>query len=146
MCDRIRAQISGGLDDELSQLERAMIASHLDRCDPCSNYEAGLTAFTAVLRSTPLEAPTRKITVHAPRRSISLRARIEVAAAAAAVVVVGLFAAAHFSESDSLDLNPAFLPAKIQVRYETPKQIQIEQALLDRAEPGNPVDLGGLVM
>lgn len=146
VCDRIRAQISVGLDDELSQLECAMIASHVERCPSCSEYEEGLIAVTGMLRSTPLEPMERAISVRRPRRPAVVRARLQVAAAAAAALAVGVFAASQMAGTESLDLNPAFAPARTEVRFETPKQVEIEQALLERAEVGRPVDIRGLVL
>ena len=69
VCDRVRAQISVGLDGELSQLERAMLASHLARCAGCARYEQDVTAFTQALRAAPLEPLSRPIVVQpAPGR------------------------------------------------------------------------------
>lgn len=146
VCDRVRAQISAGLDDELSQLERAMIASHVERCAACREYEAGLTAVTGMLRSTPLEPIERPIAVRRIRRPVDVRPRLQVAAAAAAAAAVVLFAASELSGTQALDPDPAFAPARSQVRYESPKQVELEQALLERAEPGRPVDIRGLVL
>lgn len=144
VCDRIRAQISVGLDDELSQLERAMIASHVDRCPSCHEYEAGLVATTGVLRSTPLEPLGRTIAVRRSRQPL-VRGRTQVAAAAA-VLVAALFAVGELSGPGALDLDPALGPSRTQIKYESPKQVEIEQALLERAEPGKPVDIRGLVL
>jgi anti-sigma factor RsiW len=145
VCDRIRSQISVGLDDELSQLERAMIASHVERCAPCRDYESGLIAVTDALRSTPLEPMGRAISVRRQRQLV-VRGRLQVVAAAAAVAAVALFAAAELSGPDALDLDPALAPSRTQVKYESPRQVEIEQALLERAEPGRPNDIRGLVL
>lgn len=148
VCERIRAQVSAGLDEDLSQLERAMIASHLERCPPCAEYAAGVSFVTSALRQAPLEPLARAIAVHRARRPIHarLQGRAQVAAAAAAVVV-GIVAGTQISGPDSLQLEPTFVPAgAAKVKLPSPKQLEIEQALLERAEVGNPVDLGGKVL
>jgi predicted anti-sigma-YlaC factor YlaD len=147
VCDRIREQVSAGLDDELSQLERAMIDSHLERCMECREYDAGVSAVTAVLRTARLEQMTRPVAVRR-QRHLAVRHRVQVAATAAAVAAIGLFAASHLSLSrpDSSYFNPAYVPSNTKIRYESPKQIQLEQAMIDRAEVGKPVDIRGLVL
>ena len=70
VCDRVRAQISLELDGELSQLERAMLTSHLARCTDCRVFEAEVTAFTHALRAAPLETLSVPISIaQAPLRS-----------------------------------------------------------------------------
>ena len=80
ICDRVRAQISLELDGELSQLERRMLAAHLDRCSECHAYHADVATFTHELRAAPLEQPQRPF-VLPHRRRISLgSAQVGVAA------------------------------------------------------------------
>jgi len=85
VCDRVRAQVSLGLDGELSQLENRMLASHLARCANCASFEEDLRAITAELRMAPLEQLEHPIVVRRPRRSI---ARLQIGIAAAFVVAM----------------------------------------------------------
>ncbi len=55
VCDRVRAQVSLGLDGELSQLETRMIAAHLSRCADCAAFEEDVRTFTSELRAAPME-------------------------------------------------------------------------------------------
>lgn len=88
VCDRVRAQISVDLDGELSQLERAMLASHLARCADCRSYAAEVTAFTHALRETPLERIETPVVVQRrSRRVIAVRLPASVAAVLALAVV-----------------------------------------------------------
>jgi len=50
-CELMRLDISIGLDDELSELDQARLARHLERCDPCAQFAHSLAGFTEVLRS-----------------------------------------------------------------------------------------------
>jgi predicted anti-sigma-YlaC factor YlaD len=89
VCQRIREQVSLRLDDELSQLEERMLASHLLRCPDCRTFEESVREFTEQLRSAPLESPRQPILVRRTRR-VSLTAAQVTAAATLAVAVLGV--------------------------------------------------------
>jgi anti-sigma factor RsiW len=91
ICDRVRGQISLDLDGELSQLERAMLASHVRRCPSCAAFQASATSFTHALRTAPLEALERPMEIPSPKRWALAEVRfdvVRVAAAAAGIAVV----------------------------------------------------------
>jgi anti-sigma factor RsiW len=83
VCQRVREQVSLLLDDELSQLERRMLASHLARCAACDAYAAEVTVFTEALRNAPPEVLERPVVVQRPRRLAGVRLQAGVAAALA---------------------------------------------------------------
>jgi Putative zinc-finger len=89
VCQRIREQVSLRLDDELSQLEERMLASHLRRCSDCRTFEESVREFTEQLRAAPLESPRQPIMVRRTRR-VSLTAAQVTAAATLAVAVLGV--------------------------------------------------------
>jgi len=138
VCDRVRAQISVALDGELSQLERAMLSSHLERCSDCQTYEADVTAFTGALREAPLEPMGRPIVIQRRRRLVTTRVQV---GAAAAVAVASLIGAGELLKSKQLELQPTFGQTKTQVRYPTQLQLDHEQAILARAQVGRPIQL-----
>jgi len=90
-CERVRGQISLQLDAELSELERRMVARHLERCLDCRAFEESTAAFTAELRAAPLEPLRRPVVVHRVRRPSFAATQAAVAAvvAIAAIGVVG---------------------------------------------------------
>jgi anti-sigma factor RsiW len=95
ICDRVRAQISLELDGELSQLERAMVASHLRRCPACAAFRASVTSVTHALRTSPFESLERPLEIPSFRRRALAELRFEavrVAAAAAGIAIVLSFA------------------------------------------------------
>lgn len=66
-CDRARQAVSLHLDGELSQLERALLERHLDRCSACAEFAADASALTQELRvaqlvrlERPIELPLRR--------------------------------------------------------------------------------------
>jgi predicted anti-sigma-YlaC factor YlaD len=65
-CDRTRQAVSVGLDGELSQIERALMERHLDRCPSCAAFAADAAELTQQLRAAklvpivPIELPLRK--------------------------------------------------------------------------------------
>jgi anti-sigma factor RsiW len=91
ICDRVRGQISLDLDGELSQLERAMVASHIRRCPACAAFRTSAGSFTHALRTAPLAALERPIEIPSLRRRALAEVRfgaVRVAAAAAGIAVV----------------------------------------------------------
>lgn len=89
---RARESVSGRLDGELSELDRAWLDAHLRDCAECSAYAREAEAFTAALRAAPLEQPEPIVL---PRRTAQRGRRIvavasTAAAAAAALAAVGI--------------------------------------------------------
>jgi predicted anti-sigma-YlaC factor YlaD len=143
VCERVRGQISVGLDGELSQLERAMIASHLERCTACEAYAAEVRGFTQALRVAPLEPMARPVVIHRRRRHVGARVQV---AAAAAVAIAALVGAGEAMRGQQLDVEPPnFVPegAAHISNYMTRQQVEREQAILSRARAGHPVQLFG---
>jgi Putative zinc-finger len=83
-CARVRAHISEQLDGDLSEVEAAALAAHVDDCAPCRSFAVGLDAMSRLLGSAAPEQPTDAIAVPA-RRIVGVRS-MQLAAAAAAVV------------------------------------------------------------
>ncbi|MBW3593836.1 MAG: zf-HC2 domain-containing protein [Actinobacteria bacterium] len=89
-CAAVRERCSLRLDGELSQLERKLLSRHLARCGGCREYDAALRATIELVRSAPLETPSRSLAPPLPaRRSPGRRARL-VAALSAAALVMGV--------------------------------------------------------
>jgi predicted anti-sigma-YlaC factor YlaD len=136
ICDRVRSQISLELDNELSQLERAMVEAHVARCPDCLAYQTEVTAFTGALRAAPLEPMESPIALRAPRRAVVARLQ---AGAAAAVALVALGVAAQIAmEPRSPSSSPL---GSREIKYPTQRAIAREQALLQRVNSGHPIRL-----
>jgi predicted anti-sigma-YlaC factor YlaD len=85
-CARAREWASLRADGELSELERLLLRRHLSRCGSCRTFAERLTATTQLLRSAPVERPSRTLAPEVRpvrRRKVGLR----VALAGALVVV-----------------------------------------------------------
>jgi predicted anti-sigma-YlaC factor YlaD len=88
-CDRAREYASLRLDGELSEFERALLETHLERCPSCRAFADDLVGVTERLRTAPLERPLIVLTL--PQRRFAALRSMQVSAAAAAVVsVVGI--------------------------------------------------------
>lgn len=87
-CERAREWASLRLDGELSQLESAMLESHLTRCATCHEVVSQTEAFTVALRTSPLESLRRPVAT--PRAASAMRAARVTAAAAVMLVAAGL--------------------------------------------------------
>jgi predicted anti-sigma-YlaC factor YlaD len=146
VCERVRGQISVGLDGELSQLERVMIASHLERCAPCGAYEGEVRSFTHALRAAPLEPMARSVVIHRRRRHVGARVQVAAAAAVALAALVGAGGMLHVQQLDIE--SPTFIPeGATKINYMSPAEVRREQAILARApRPGHPVQLQGQVL
>lgn len=135
ICDRVRSQISLEVDGELSQLERAMVAAHLQRCPDCRMYEAQVTAFTRVLREAPLKQMESPVVVRRPRRSVAARLQAGVAAAVA-IVALGVTGRIALSESPE-PRSPSVAPQ--QAGNPSMGDLQNELAILELVRPGKPL-------
>jgi predicted anti-sigma-YlaC factor YlaD len=87
-CDQARALVSLRLDDELSELESALLDAHLDVCAACREFELDVAVTTRELREAPLERLEQPIWLPAPRRRAYLRGLQTAAAGAVAAVAV----------------------------------------------------------
>jgi hypothetical protein len=91
VCERAREYASLRLDGELSELEEALLAAHLSRCEPCKSFDADIRMLTSELREAAFERPSEPIVI--PGRRHAARQVLRVGTAAA-VVAVALFAGA----------------------------------------------------
>lgn len=88
-CERARQWASLDLDGELSELEQALLAAHLERCAGCRAFADGVRGVGSTLRSTPFERPARPLGVRPLRPNRSLRI-LQASAAVAVVATAGL--------------------------------------------------------
>ena len=87
LCDRTREWVALRLDGELSEFETAIMRPHLERCAECRAFADDVAAIAREIRSTPLAAPSRPVSVESRRRlGLPLR-HVQIAAAAALVLV-----------------------------------------------------------
>jgi predicted anti-sigma-YlaC factor YlaD len=137
-CERARAWVSLRMDDEISELEDALLEAHLRRCASCREFEESVCGTVLVLRAQPLEEIDHAVVVPARRRLPVRRATVASAAAVAAAVVgvttvlstqVGKTPAAH---------APAPLPAAVTSDDQDLKQLRTLRVLQlgGRVPPG----------
>jgi predicted anti-sigma-YlaC factor YlaD len=142
-CDRAREYASLRLDGELSDFERALLDSHIDRCPSCRAFADDLVAVTGRLRAAPLEQPSIAVTL--PRRRFVALRNVQVSVAAAAVVsVVGI--GALFGLLQSSTTTPAREVAKLgEVAAEEREFRDLRRAVLTTPHPERlPGGLGNL--
>ncbi|HSI97242.1 MAG TPA: zf-HC2 domain-containing protein, partial [Gaiellaceae bacterium] len=114
MCERMREQVSLGLDTELSQLEVRMLDAHLVRCAACLAYKADVEGFTEQIRNAPYQVLERPVAVRRHRRLTTARLQVGVAAAFAfAALGLGSQLAgwhSHGSSFAEFDGRPTYSP------------------------------------
>lgn len=115
LCDRAREWTSLRLDDELSEIESALLEAHLARCDECRGFAAAVSAFTAELRRSPLLACRRPVTLPARGRATVLTPLRLGAAAAAAVAVIAVTSVLSAIRSDGGLRAPVVIPSSGEV-------------------------------
>ena len=103
-CETSREWTSLRLDGELSELEEAMLRRHIAGCADCEAYVAAAEAFTARLRSAPLESPRPMFEAAAERTGRSRFLGVGAAAAAVAASAAVLFAPGLGSRPASVEL------------------------------------------
>jgi hypothetical protein len=89
------------LDGELSELERAGLDLHLDRCAECRFFHAEAAAATQLLRAAPAEEMSVPIALPPTRRLSGARVLQAGAAAAAVALVAGLSAMQSIGQRES---------------------------------------------
>jgi len=87
LCERARGWASLALDAELSEFERALMATHLERCADCAQFAVELQGFTAELRAAEYASLPHPVELPARRRSLARMAQVGAAAAVLAVAV-----------------------------------------------------------
>jgi predicted anti-sigma-YlaC factor YlaD len=106
-CDQIRECISRALDDELSELDRARLETHLESCGACRAFQAETAKITQTLRASALEQPTFGVIL--PRRRRAPLRVLQVGTAAAALALIAALSTIHGlgqRESGGLSLAP----------------------------------------
>jgi hypothetical protein len=93
LCDRAREWTSRRLDGELSPLEEELLERHLDFCVDCRAFDGDVRWATDVLRLTPHERPSHRVTLPARPAARISRGRLTAVAAAAALGVGALLGA-----------------------------------------------------
>jgi predicted anti-sigma-YlaC factor YlaD len=102
LCDRARAWAALEPDGELSELERKLLSSHLDRCDACAVFSVRVAAVAAELRAASLQPLPRPVSVPVwRRRPVYSRVSAVGAAAAVALMALGVSARAPLSSGES---------------------------------------------
>jgi len=101
LCDRARAWAALAPDGELSELERKLLGSHLDRCNACADFAVRVAEVAARLRAASLEPLPQPVSVPVwRRRQAYARVRTFGAAAAVAVMAFGVAARAPLSPGE----------------------------------------------
>jgi anti-sigma factor RsiW len=142
VCTRVREQVSLELDDELSQLERRMLETHLERCPGCAAYATDVRDFTGRMRSAPQAFMQRPVVVRRRRPLTTVRLQIGVAAGfALAALGLGAQLAASPEHSSSLarfEGQPSLSPPRAIIEQ--------EQAILRVVKAGRPLPPRGSVI
>lgn len=107
LCERARSWAALAPDGELSELERKLLDSHLQRCAACGRFAVEVAQIAAELRDAALQPLPRPVRIPVwRRRPVYARVRAVGAAAAVAVMALGIASRAPLSPSDreALDL------------------------------------------
>jgi anti-sigma factor RsiW len=107
LCERARSWAALAPDGELSELERKLLDSHLQRCAACGHFAVRVAAIAAELRAAALEPLPQPVSVPIwRRRPVYARMRAVGAAAAVAAMALGVASRAPLDPSDreSFDL------------------------------------------
>ena len=112
-CDRAREWVSLRLDGELSPLEDELLARHLGGCKACRAYEEDVRWASDVIRLTPQERPSRRITLPVADRRRASGPRLAAAVAAVAALAAGALVGAVVERQPSP--GPANDPTEVSL-------------------------------
>jgi hypothetical protein len=88
LCSRARFWVSLRLDDQLSELEGALLDAHLVGCAGCRSFAEDSAVATERLRSEPLK-PHEPVRIEVPRRSRTPLAIVFAVAVITAAAIAG---------------------------------------------------------
>src|SRR5512134_959439 len=121
LCGRAREWTSLRLDGELSPLEEQLLDRHLEGCDACRGNAADVHWATDVLRLTPQERPTRRVTLPAPPARRVTRHRLTAIAAAASLALGALVGSLLERPASQA---PADLPTEVSLLSNEAKELR----------------------
>jgi anti-sigma factor RsiW len=133
-CRRARELASEHLDGELSALEALRLERHLAGCPECRAWRDGAEVTTRLLRTAPLERPSRPVPGPPPRRRARGRAALAIAAVVAAALVSSVLGVALRGG----DSHPARPPAPVLGLLPDNMRQPALRAPLPRPEPRPP--------
>jgi predicted anti-sigma-YlaC factor YlaD len=113
-CERAAQWMSLELDGELSELESARLARHLESCSSCRAWSADVAGFTTMLRAAPLLEPSQ---IHAFELPVRRRRRAGAAALAAVAAVAAVVVAIPQGSRNSSTGALGFRDAQQQQRF-----------------------------
>ena len=106
-CERACTWAALAPDNELSELERRLLAAHVSRCGPCSRFAAQVAAVAAALRAAAPQKLRRPVSIPAwRRRTVQARLRAAGAVAAVAVMALGIASRAPLPTGETQTFRP----------------------------------------
>lgn len=90
LCERARSWAALAPDGELAELERKLLAAHLERCPSCARFAVEVRLITAELRQAALEPLPHPVALPTRPQRTRVYARLRAVGAAAAVAVMAL--------------------------------------------------------
>jgi predicted anti-sigma-YlaC factor YlaD len=132
VCERVRAQVSLDLDEQLSQLERVMLAGHLARCGNCRLYQAEVMGFTESLRNAPLAPLQHPVVVRRPRRQVLARLQVGIAAM---VMLAAVGVATQLAGPERPGPAHSASPGQVS-RFPSRGELEQEMAILESLQSG----------
>jgi predicted anti-sigma-YlaC factor YlaD len=121
LCARARFWVSLRVDDELSELEVALLDAHLARCADCREFAVGTEASTSAVRAAAY-LPHSPIVVDLPRSPRRVAVGAGIAALVAAAAVAGVLVRGTVSPGSTRStVNQA---VAVVASVETPDQLR----------------------
>jgi hypothetical protein len=112
-CERTRHAVSVSLDHELTELEQARLASHLQRCGHCRTFQERIGDITSLVRTAPLERLRFAVHLPVPERAKWSARRLAGAGAAAAMVAVAFLGFATAPDRSTWKEDGALIAAPL---------------------------------
>ncbi len=141
LCERARSWAALAPDNELSELERKLLDSHLARCAGCSGFAVRVAAVANALRNERLQPLRYPVSVPSWRRRTAFaRMRAVSAVAAVAAIALGIASRAPLpsdGRSEALQLHQPVAPG-VDVRVEGDELRDVRRVLLASSAVATP--------
>lgn len=121
LCARARFWVSLRVDDELSELESALLDAHLTCCAGCREFSAGAESSTRVIRAAAYLGHS-SITLDLPRSPRRLGAGAGIAGLIAAAALTGVLV--HGTATPGSAHSSAIRSVAVVASVETPDQLR----------------------
>jgi predicted anti-sigma-YlaC factor YlaD len=135
-CEQARERVSLLLDDELSPHGAVLLDRHLATCGACTAFASQVTAYTDLLRATPLEPAPQSWLLRRPAVSRLAAQVAAVTAAAAAAVLVAVSTISVGGSADRATAEFGYSPSALAAHSHNVENLGVQRLSFEHSFDG----------